>query len=429
MLNVPSTSAGPASARFVKVARFDESPSQRAFRLRQASNCCEESRHSWKEFERAVTDMASIPESKFYEIIPRLVRNIKSMDSVARGVLIDEHARAMRSDGSMKYFSNNGISGDDISSGEFMHSEIKMSKLVSLLDKSDVPGAAKDFLCHFYLKMILSTLAEKNTGEAFRLHTVMHRGYHADNNRAYPLLKLDGSMYKINAIQPRSSKGDTGRDYSCRPVKPFISSKLTGEQREKLYDQLEVRRLGPKDLRANEFLLLGQYGVFAARKISAGTCIGVHGGTFFSGENLAAELGIPLDEMLRAVNMDYMVWMNFGSNNSESLFLDGNNIISKINTLFFQGGMGWRQASGCYNAEGALFKCEMDDGRDISLHAIFAARDIESGEEIRMNYHYSPEVVAQIMRNQESAPAESREDLVKSILDSIQYDSCEVEGQ
>jgi hypothetical protein len=411
------------------VGRIDESPSQMAPRLMRASNCCEESSRSWKEFGHVAKNIASITEAKFHEIIPRLAKNIKSMHAVARGVRIDEHVKAMKSDGSIKYLLENGISQDDINSERFMFDEIKFSKLASLLDEKDVPGAAKDFLCHTYLKLTLSRLAAEKTSYAFRLHDAIHRDYKAENNRAYPLLKMDGSIYKINTICSRSLKSGTNQHYSYALVKPFINSKLTGEQRAKLYDQLEVRRLASKDLAANESSLEGQYGVFAAQEISAGTCIGVHGGTFFSCENLAAELGITPEDVLDAASMEYMVCMSFGSKNRERLRLDANNIISKINTFFFQGREGWRQAKWIYNAESAVFKCEMDDGKNIGLHAIFATRDISPGQEIRMNYNYPPEVVTEIKHAEDFDAGDNKEDLVKSILSLTLHDPCETKGE
>jgi hypothetical protein len=77
---------------------------------------------------------------------------------------------------------------------------------------------------------------------------------------------------------------------------------------------------------------------------------------------------------------------------------------------------GRRQAAGGYNVEVVGFRCEMVDDRCIDLAAIFAARDIRPGEEIRMNYHYSEELVAQVMDTEQIVAAVSQEDLVSSIL-------------
>jgi hypothetical protein len=430
MLNVPSTSAGLANPRRIMVGEYSESPSQMSLRLLKASNCCSESISTWRQFGDLASNLAFIPKLKFYELIPALLKNINSINNVAKGVHIDEYIQKMKFDGSIDHLREHGISKEDINSGECIRNGKKVEQIVSLLDRNDVPGAARDFLCHFYLKLALSKLAREKTLNAFRLHTVIHRDYNADNNGAYPLLKPDGTAYKIRTIASRSSISETGRFYRSRPVKPFISSTLTAEQRGKLYDPLEVRLLGSNDLAANEQLLVGQHGVFAARKITAGTCIGVQAGPVFTWENLARDYGISSDEIGWMINTDYLVDLNVWRRSSEGFFLDGNNIISKINSCFRrEGGDHWRQAYGGYNVEVVGFKCELDDRQCIDLAAIFAACNIRAGEELRMSYHYPPELVAQVMNTEKIVGAANKEDLVRSILRLTIHDPDQAPGE
>jgi hypothetical protein len=430
MLNAPSTSAGLANPRRITVGKFSESPSQMSLRLLKASNCCSESMRSWREFGDLARNIASLPELKFYELIPALAKNIVSINNVAKEIRIDEYIRKMRFDGSIDHLWEHGISGEDINSGECIRNGKKVEQIVPLLDRNDVPGAAKDFLCHFYLKLALSKLAQEKTLNAFRLHTVVHRDYNADNNGAYPLLKPDGAAYRIRTIASWSSISETGRFYPCRPVKPFISSTLTAEQRGKLYDPLEVRLLGSKDLAANERSLVGQRGVFSAREITCGTCIGVQAGPVFTWENLARDCGISIDGITRMINMNYLVDLSVRRGSVDGFFLDGNNIISKINSCFFrEGGENWRQADGGYNVEVAGFRCELDDKQRIDLAAVFAVCDIRSGEELRMNYHYPPELVAQVMNTEKIVGAANKEDLVRSILRLTIHDPGQAPGE
>jgi hypothetical protein len=357
---------------------------------------------------------------KYFEIIPAIVKNISSFGEVGKGIHIDEYIGKMVFDGSFRYLMDAGISVGDMRSGEFIRNEEKVGTLISLLDKGDAPGAVRDFLNHYYLKISLPKLVSEKTRDAFRLHTVIHRDYHVDNNGAYPLLKFDGQAYRIEAIDRQSLNSGAGRVYLSDQVKPFIRSTLTAAERAGLYEQLEVRLLGSRDLAANEQQLEGQHGVFAAREISAGTCIGVHGGTFFNLESLAASHGISVDELIKMINMDYMVGMDLEGWPARKFFLDGNNIISKINSCFCQDEDGrWRQAEDGYNGTVAAFRCRMDDREFVALSAVFATCNIRSGDEIRMNYHYSPEVVAQTMNTGKIVAKANRDALVKSILSSI----------
>jgi hypothetical protein len=427
---VPVNSAVPVKPRTITVGTFPESFPQMSLRLAKAANCCDDNRRSWRDFQSLADNIAAVPKLRYYEVIPAIVKSVSSFRVAGKAVRIDKYIQKMKSDGSIGFLIGSGVSVNDVDSGEIIRNGEKAGKVAALLDKCDAPGAVRDFLRHFYLKITLPKLAHEKIRSTFMLHTLAHREYDADNNGAYPLLKFDGTAYRIKAIDRQSEEIEAGRSFPSAQVKPFIRSKLTGEQRKELYSQLEVRFLGSKDLAENERLLEGQLGVFAAQGISSGTCLGVHGGTVFSWEDFAADHGVSVQEAMQMINMDYLVNLQLEGRGTTNFILDGNNIISKVNSNFCpDGGEGWLQAKGGYNAALESFGCKMDDGRFIALPAIFTTRNVERGEEIRMNYHYSPEVATQAMNTGKIVAGANMDDLVKSILSPQDPDSGSLHAQ
>lgn len=77
----------------------------------------------------------------------------------------------------------------------------------------------------------------------------------------------------------------------------------------------------------------------------------------------------------------------------------GDNIVSRINTnfVFNKEGRPIRQAPAGYNVETVPFAVEVEDRsggqavrRGLDLSTVFATADIPAGQELRLNYNYSP---------------------------------------
>lgn len=366
-------------------------------RLEKVRNCCDTCNTTWEEWGKCIKDITCSIKGKPYECINALIKSLIKMQNLPREFLVDALVEKMEKDGAIADFLTYGLNKNDLNPFNLMKNENERNKFISILDSENITGSAKQYLNHFYSKIQMSRLNSQKEEEFLKLHTYIHRNYDPKNNGLYPFIKTDGSEYKIKKIDSSSSSRGKDQIYSCEGVKPYISNKKTPEERSALYDaQLVVKQLGHENLLPTEVSLSGQNGVFAGKDIPIGTCIGVHGGTLlFFNESDTDPNYLPMN-ILTKINQDYLVSI------SKRAFLDGNNIISKINSIFYKQSNGkWLESDEGYNAHIIKFGCEMEDGNKLCLHAIFTIQDIKKGEEIRMSYQYPSEIVNQAMRTNE----------------------------
>ncbi len=215
----------------------------------------------------------------------------------------------------------------------------------------------------------------------FKDHFIAQRSrYVPSNNGLYPLRNLQGQPIGIRGIT-RTSKDD--HQYSFKDVIPFIQKSANSRQRAALYHQLTCRTFQESDMQsAQERDLIGQNMVVATRNIPKGACLGVYGGTMIPGANQDTLL---LDDT-------YFISMN----SPDKDLMDGDNIISRINTTFLtnQHHQPVLQAPDSYfNAEWAGFPITLEDNRKCVLVTCFARKNISQGEEVRVNYNYSPQII------------------------------------
>ncbi|NDL64579.1 hypothetical protein [Acerihabitans arboris] len=153
-----------------------------------------------------------------------------------------------------------------------------------------------------------------------------NRRYDAEVNALPPYRDVDAKA--INIVLPRIDSLDSFSNirYPYAQVAPFTRPDLTGAQRAALYANLECRKPTGADLPPQEKELIGQWGVIAAKDIAKGTCVGI-----FTGVLVPKEIG---DKYL--LDHDYLISLTMDERREE-IYLDGDGIMSKINTLIEYG--------------------------------------------------------------------------------------------
>jgi len=155
-----------------------------------------------------------------------------------------------------------------------------------------------------------------------------HKKYNAENNKLYPFRLSNGKPIHIIDIAA-TAEGKSGESYSSKHVKPFYDPGKRPAQLAKLYNQLICKPIEKVD-NEDEEDLIGQDGVFATRRIPKGTCIGVYGGVLFPNVDMD-KLDARSKELLGALDT-YL--MKLKAEGQPEILIDGDTIISKINTTF-----------------------------------------------------------------------------------------------
>ena len=224
--------------------------------------------------------------------------------------------------------------------------------------------------------------------------------YQRANNGKYPLRDELDRPIRIKSLNSKSAATDSGKLYSSTDVKPYIKFEGYEDVAKRYEEKLQLRQFTEADVKIpGERALVGQSMVVANRRIAKGECLGVYGGNV-------------LPEKYRSTTRDTfytriggeLKWRQ-GQLQPTDVVLDGNNIISRINTNieYNDAGKAIRQAPGGYNVEIAEFKIYVDKPSTIEgnppvreiydLQALFATQDIPTGIELRLNYHYSEDII------------------------------------
>lgn len=202
------------------------------------------------------------------------------------------------------------------------------------------------------------------------------RSYDDGLDGAYPFRWLDGEQaaVKIDA-NPGNDLSQTQSDR----IEPYVDPAMSDTHRADLYaENLYCRRIIESDLlHPQERALVGQWGVFARRRIAEGTCIGVYGGTLLDSESL-----------IMLSDKRYLAKVT--APGGPDYFVNGENILSLMNTmlLFDDKGTAVAQDTRRHNVHAQAFRCQTTRGISLSLVAFFAANEIEKDEELRWNYGY-----------------------------------------
>lgn len=169
-------------------------------------------------------------------------------------------------------------------------------------------------------------------------------------------------------------------------ILPYVDPDAGEQARAAAYrDKLVCRTITERDLPSpHEQPLIGQRGVFAARRIRAGECLGVYGGRLMT----PALFFTCVDDS----------FVLSAASDGELAFVDGENILAMANTLLAYDGQGVpvAQAADGYNMKTIRFQAVSSTGRRFSIGAFFALHDVDEGTELRWNYSYSPEAIARV---------------------------------
>jgi hypothetical protein len=171
-------------------------------------------------------------------------------------------------------------------------------------------------------------------------------------------------------------------------VLPFLDPDADAATLAALYhDRLVCRTITAADLPdPRERVLVGQLGVFAARALRCGECLGVYGGQVLT------------PAMYFACADDAFVLSAVSGENFA--FVDGENILAMANTRldYDADGLPVAQAGEGYNMKAVRFHVIAEGGRRFSIGAFFAAVDVAAGTELRWNYGHPPESIAAVYR-------------------------------
>ncbi|NRF67822.1 SET domain-containing protein [Aquincola sp. S2] len=232
--------------------------------------------------------------------------------------------------------------------------------------------------------------------------------YDPSNNGRYPYRDVHGLPLRIVALHPLSECSQSGRRYGSEAVLPFVRCTrpddagaevaISAAERSALYDALACVPFAAEHLRRpHEAAMIGLHNtVVATRALPAGTCIGVCGGPVIGSElgDWRAVVSYSLFAWLLQDEHRLIDFQNVDVNDCELVTIQGDNIVSRINSIFDdENGLPVRQAAEGYNVEAAWFRGRLDDGRCLAFTAFFTQQDIGPGEELRWDYWYSEEMV------------------------------------
>lgn len=225
--------------------------------------------------------------------------------------------------------------------------------------------------------------------------------YNRANNGKYPLRDYQGRPIRIRKMQ-RGVTLDNGTQYTSAALKPYIQFEGYEVVAARYEEKLSLRTFTDADMKSpEEKSLIGQSMVVANRRIAKGEILGVYGGTvlpegFFGPSGQTYTIFIGKRPVMRGGKLV----------GSEPVHLSGDNITSRINTLFEYDAEGkpLRQAATGYNVELVGFPIEADillgvgaevksTRKDFVLSAVFAVEDIPAGAELRMDYGYTDSVI------------------------------------
>lgn len=219
--------------------------------------------------------------------------------------------------------------------------------------------------------------------------------YDRANNGRYPLRNEKGEPMRIKKIEINGRSRKTGQEFSKAKIMPFIQWEGFEKVAALYDDKLKVVSFTAAHQRfPEEVSLIGQSTVITTRAISKDEPLGVYGGELLP-EYIAANRR---DPYLLDVYVDIRPGTTTSSPINPVLALSGDNLLSRINTLFeYESGKPVKQAKTGYNVVDAAFLVDTQvkdlPMERLQLVALFAGEDLEPGTELRWNYGYDEAMI------------------------------------
>lgn len=229
------------------------------------------------------------------------------------------------------------------------------------------------------------------------------RQYDRANNGRYPLRDLEGRPMRVRFIESFGTSEHSTARFNKSLIMPFI--RWEGfEKVAALYDdKLEVTAFTAAHQKfPEEAALLGEMTVVTTQAIQKGEPLGVYGGELVP-LPVAEIRNDPylLDVFVHKKASSHLSGTLTSTQISPDVALSGDNILSRINTLFeYEHGRPVRQARTGYNVVEAGFTVDTQVGNQpmvrLRLTGFFASEDLNPGTELRWNYGYDERTIQRL---------------------------------
>lgn len=348
--------------------------------LKVVENCCDGCRPLWRQWHSIASNTLQKTHDQLHHPFRAVDIGLNCLDKLSKKLFTDHDQALLMQIGIEARQSDSISSNDRLEALKIVDSRIGEAPhqagaqhyaATHLIGKTLMRGV----LTHFLKSEIRRNIVQRN------------RDYHAAVINLPPYRTVDGTAIVIAYLSVNSLESTNNISYSGRQVLPFTQADIVGSQRAALYHYLNCRRLTAADLPELEKDLIGQWGVFAAKKIPNKTCVGIYTGVIVP-EGFAD---------ISVFDHDYLISLNTSINKRE-IFLDGDGITSKINTLveYNSAGRPTRQAQEGYNIGMVKFSALLADSSEVAVIALFTLKEIPANTELRVNYQYRDEEVVRM---------------------------------
>lgn len=352
-----------------------------ASEIKKISACCIFCSRAWKEFSNDCKTLMN----DLYQYPSSLPEYIKILKRIKKFETTQACSDCNRSNVQGRKIFPRGIDNNQ-----------HTNSLSSTIEENIKTADETEKIIHSYSLCMATSMSHKILDLSICLQTYLHRQYDAKNDGKFPLRSVTGQPCKVTRIAQYGTLFNTNEiKYENSIVKKMISSKTSDKERRKLFNE-NIRAM--KIPHSNE-LLGGQYGLFSNKIIPEGTCLGVFGGRVFK---LCEKSDMSL------LNTDYII--HIGTKLNSAIFLDADNILSKVNSNFLKMPNGrWEIVPHGYNSVFVFFKAEFEDKTKLVIPALFSSKKIDKNEEVRVCYHLDEEKVNhsinKSLRLKETTPA------------------------
>ena len=234
--------------------------------------------------------------------------------------------------------------------------------------------------------------------ESYQHSQNYRRRYNRANNGRYPIRDVDGQPLRIRLIQAIGKSLTSEIKISKNKLIPYIQWEGY-EKVARLYEEkMELATFAATHMKSPlESALIGEKTVVARRALTKGEVLGLYGGELLP-KSVAIYRKDPYLLSPEPLHLPKQGAAPSPSVISRDLLLSGDNITSRINTIFeYEDGLPVRQAAAGYNVEAVPFDMHVQKGTEpmqrLQLTALVTSEAIPVGAELRWNYEYSEPVI------------------------------------